>query len=56
DVLLDFIPMVGAHTGENLVKVFMDLMHDLNIATKILAITTDNATNNDTMMMVLEEQ
>uniref|UniRef100_T1IT56 BED-type domain-containing protein n=1 Tax=Strigamia maritima TaxID=126957 RepID=T1IT56_STRMM len=49
-VLLDFIQLKGKHTGINIADAFMNTLTDFNITSKILSITTDNASNNDTFV------
>jgi hypothetical protein len=50
EVLLDLVPLAGPHSGENLCKAFVDTCTEFGILTKLLAVTTDNATNNDTFL------
>lgn len=53
--MLDFAYIEGDHTGFNLSKIFVDCLARLEIPfTKILAVTLDNATNNDTFFTWLE--
>ena len=48
---LDFPKLKGSHTGANLAAVFSKLLEDFNIAPqRFLSMTTDNASNNSTMM------
>ncbi|SJL08910.1 uncharacterized protein ARMOST_12284 [Armillaria ostoyae] len=49
-LLLDFIEVAKSHSGENLAEVFKKVLKDFGICDKILSITCDNATNNDTMI------
>jgi hypothetical protein len=51
--LLDFVPVNGPHTGENLAACLFSVLEDFKISEKIVAITTDNASNNDTMLASL---
>jgi hypothetical protein len=55
EVLLDLVPLTGPHSGENLCTAFVDTCSDFGILTKLLAVTTDNATNNDTFLEGLSE-
>ncbi|CAB5200416.1 unnamed protein product [Rhizophagus irregularis] len=48
DILVNFVDLSGPHSGENLANVFTKCLQDKKILTKILAIMTDNAANNDT--------
>ncbi|CAB5359159.1 unnamed protein product [Rhizophagus irregularis] len=54
DSLLDFIKLSGPHSGENICNAFVKSCDDFGILEKIFAITSDNATNNDTFMKYLE--
>ena len=51
EVLLGFEPLHGSHTGSNLSTTVSQILEEYGIAERILSITTDNATNNNTMMM-----
>ncbi len=53
--LLDFVEVKGSHTGENLAHYLVNVVNDFGISDKIIAITTDNASNNDTLMRSLSE-
>lgn len=54
--LIDFAHIEGDHTGFSLSRIFTDCLTRLEIPfTKILAVTLDNATNNDTFSLWLEE-
>jgi hypothetical protein len=54
DLLLD-IPSLGEdHTGETLCTAFETTCRDFGVMSKLLAITTDNASNNDTFLGHLE--
>jgi len=50
DSLLAFHALEGAHTGENLAKYVLDTFVDFDLCEKLFCITTDNASNNDTMI------
>jgi hypothetical protein len=54
DMLLDLVPLEGSHTGESLCAAFVDVCLDFGILTKLLAVTTDNASNNITFVAELE--
>ena len=41
--LLDIIPFHESHSGTNMAQVLTNLLSELNLASKVLAITTDNA-------------
>jgi len=53
-LLLDMATLTGRHTGENLCTTFRAVCHDFGVMTKVLAITTDSASNNDTFLTHLE--
>ena len=53
-VLLDIPPLSGRHTGENLCTTFVGACHGFGVLPKLLAITTDSASNNDTFLEALE--
>jgi len=56
NTLFDFIKMDGSHTGVNLAKYFVESVKSMGCEHKIMAITTDNASNNITMMNEIETQ
>ena len=43
--LLDVIPMSVRHTGENMADAIMAVLCEFDLAEKILALTTDNASS-----------
>ncbi|KIK18569.1 hypothetical protein PISMIDRAFT_14278, partial [Pisolithus microcarpus 441] len=47
---LDIVEVVKSHTGHELAQAFADVLHEFGLATKILSITCDNASNNDAMI------
>ncbi|CAB5393651.1 unnamed protein product [Rhizophagus irregularis] len=55
DILLDFICLKGSHSGENMAIEFSQCVKEFNILSKIIAITADNAANNNTFLKELEE-
>lgn len=50
EVLLGFEPLSGQHTGLNLGGVLWDILQKYEIEDRVLAITTDNASNNSTLV------
>ncbi|KAJ5378252.1 uncharacterized protein N7496_005661 [Penicillium cataractarum] len=50
EFLLGFEPLEGTYSRENLSLVLLKRLKDYNIAHRILVITTDNASNNQTLM------
>jgi hypothetical protein len=55
EVLLGFEPLTGTHSGVNLARVLETVLHKYDIAHRILAITTDNASNNRTLTRELQQ-
>jgi hypothetical protein len=54
--VLGFEPLSGRHTGNNLATIILKLLEYYNIKDRLLAITTDNASNNGTMRTELQDQ
>ncbi|CAG8790999.1 15313_t:CDS:2, partial [Cetraspora pellucida] len=54
NTLLDFINLSGPHSGENLCGAFVESCYEFGILTKVFAIMSNNATNNNTFMKHLE--
>jgi hypothetical protein len=50
ELLLGFEPLSRKHSGVNLGAVLLELLQKHEIADRILTVTTDNASNNDTLM------
>ncbi|KAJ5267276.1 hypothetical protein N7478_010084 [Penicillium angulare] len=55
EVLLGFEHLHGSHTGENLSKTVTQLLADHGISDRVLSVTTDNATNNNTLMTGVQD-
>jgi hypothetical protein len=55
EVLLGFEPLSGTHSGLNLSEVLIRLLQQHDIADRVLAITTDNASNNNTLVNFINE-
>lgn len=55
EVLLGFEPLHGSHTGANLSETVFRILQEHSIVDRVLSITTDNATNNNTMMASVQE-
>ena len=53
-MLLGFEPLEGTHTGTNLGLVLTDTLQKYQILDRIMAITTDNASNNQTMITSIQ--
>lgn len=55
-VLLDFCYIEGKHDGDNFSKIFLDCLKRFEIPlTKVLGVTVDNVSSNDTFMACLEK-
>ncbi|KAG0160395.1 hypothetical protein PDIDSM_7923 [Penicillium digitatum] len=54
EILLGFEPLHGSHTGENLSKTVTQILTD-GISDRVLSVTTDNATNNNTLMQSVQD-
>jgi hypothetical protein len=55
EILLGFEPLHGPHSGANLSTVLLQLLQQHNIVDRVLAITTDNASNNNTLIESIQE-
>ncbi|KAJ5310940.1 uncharacterized protein N7443_003401 [Penicillium atrosanguineum] len=54
EVLLGFEPLHGTHSGTNLSSVVLDILLQHKIEGRVFAITTDNASNNQTLLSLNE--
>jgi hypothetical protein len=55
EILLGFEPLHGTHSGVNLGVVLLDLLQQHQITDRVLTVTTDNASNNNTMVASIQE-
>lgn len=55
EILIGFEPLHGTHSGVNLSAVLLDLLQRHQIVDRVLTITTDNASNNNTLMSSIQE-
>ena len=55
EILLGFEPLSGTHSGVNLSDVLLKLLQQHDIADRVLAITTDNASNNNTLISSIQD-
>ncbi|EED16119.1 hypothetical protein TSTA_012280 [Talaromyces stipitatus ATCC 10500] len=55
EILLGFVPLSGVHSGVNLSDVVLKILHQHQITNRVLAITTDNTSNNNTMISSIQE-
>lgn len=53
EVLLAFEPLHGSHTGANLGRILLQVLEKYNLTQRVLAITTDNASNNATLVQFI---
>ncbi|CCO35189.1 Putative AC transposase AltName: Full=ORFA [Rhizoctonia solani AG-1 IB] len=50
DTLIDFRELQGAHTGQNMAEQVASVVSELGIEDKVLALVSDNASNNGTLV------
>ncbi len=50
DAVLEFKEIEGAKSGENMARIVFELLHELDIKSKVLSITSDNTSNNETLV------
>jgi hypothetical protein len=50
---LDFIAFEGSHTGEKMGETLISVLKEFGIESKILTVTVDNVSNNDTIVAYL---
>jgi hypothetical protein len=55
EVLLGFEPLSGKHSGVNLAEVLLKLLQKHHIEKRVLTITTDNASNNSTLIESIQD-
>lgn len=55
EILIGFEPLFEAHTGSYLAKVLSDVIIELGIPKRFMCLTTDSASNNNTMAAALPE-
>ncbi|PPQ84663.1 hypothetical protein CVT26_004180 [Gymnopilus dilepis] len=55
-MVLDVVEVAESHTGLNLALAFKSILEDFGIEHKILSVTCDNASNNDTMVAEMHER
>lgn len=56
EALLGFEPLQGSHTGSYLGSVVTSILEKHSLSDRGLSVTTDNATNNNTMMLTLQDE
>lgn len=55
EVLLGFEHLLGSHTGTHLSETVIRILREHGIADRVLSITTDNASNNNTMIQGIQD-
>ncbi|KAJ6034170.1 hypothetical protein N7460_009987 [Penicillium canescens] len=55
EVLLGFEPLSGTHSGVNLGEVVLQILQKHQITNRVLAVTTDNASNNKTLVTAVND-
>ena len=55
EILLGFEHLHGVHSGANLSKVLFELLQEHQITDRVLSVTTDNASNNKTLITSIQE-
>jgi hypothetical protein len=55
EILLGFEPLLGTHSGANLGATVFALLEKHGIVNRVLAVTTDNASNNTTMIESIQQ-
>jgi hypothetical protein len=55
EVLLGFEHIQGSHTGANLSKVVLRIFDEHGITGRVSSITTDNTSNNETMVQAVQD-
>lgn len=55
EMFLGFEPLHGAYSGVNLSQVLLQLLKERQLLDRVFSVTTDNATNDDTLIRVLQE-
>ena len=50
EAVLEFKEIEGAKSRENIIRIVFELLRKLDIESKVLSITGDNASNNETLV------
>ena len=56
EFILGIRQLERSHTGECLSAAVLEVLVEFNLSAKVCAITMDNASNNSTMMTILEQE
>lgn len=54
--ILDFKKVIGKHSGKNMAEHLVKILTEYTLSPKLLCITADNASNNNTLMTSLAEE
>jgi hypothetical protein len=52
--VLEFAEIEGPKSGENIAGIVLELLQELDIESKVITITSDNASNNETMIDAID--
>ncbi|KAF8510829.1 hypothetical protein BU17DRAFT_55099, partial [Hysterangium stoloniferum] len=55
ELLIDVWELVGEHSSENMVEAVWEMLTQYGLIGQIIAFVMDNATNNDTMVVAIEQ-
>jgi hypothetical protein len=55
ELLLRFKPLHGTHLGINLSAILFQLLQKYNLTNRVLVFTTDNTSNNNTLVASIQE-
>jgi hypothetical protein len=55
EILLGFEPVHGQHTGSHLSEILQEVLQQHSIIDRVFAVTTDNASNNKTLVESLHQ-
>ena len=53
---IEFVEIEGSHSGENLANIVATVLERFHISNKVMTITADNASNNDTLHRYLYQK
>ncbi|EUC59808.1 transmembrane protein, putative, partial [Rhizoctonia solani AG-3 Rhs1AP] len=56
ETLLDFVELQGAHDGQNMASAVSSVIAELGVANKLVALVSNNASNNGTLVHHLETE
>ncbi|KAJ5244537.1 hypothetical protein N7489_004633 [Penicillium chrysogenum] len=56
DACIEFVEIEGSHSGDNLARIVATVLERFHISDKVMTITADNASNNDTLHRYLYQK